>query len=303
MSAYYGTARDYFRKELLNAKYGISKIFETVGRRTEENPTSIVNDSASQKASIIKGQIAIGRSLCEHFTDLQEQILQEYNKNIDMQDYDMLKGIPYLFMYIKPLAQQIQEIIRRIPDFCNEKIKLIILIHIDILIKDYIRYLTIRNKYEYYRLETLMAKSITEQFDDGDASYCEFVRYKMSGKLFPTVIDFKEEYEITERGYYYRVLGLPPGSSQKEVTNAFRKLAVVYHPDKSHTTPYKGNNRKYMWKVVNEAYAILGLEKNTDKKHQYDNDGNEENWIKDVKGAFKNNCYDFGEYNPYKVIQ
>ena len=290
--------RDYFRKNLMEAKSRMSKIFEIVGDREEENPNSDVNDSASQKASSIKGQIKIGKSLCQHFTDLQEQMLQEYNQN-----YNFSKGIPYLFMYILELAQQIQEIIRHIPYFCNKNIKFDVLRIMDEIITHYRMYLLMRNEDEYYDIHENMSDSIAGQFDDGDASYCEFVKYIKSGKAFPKNIDFQEAYEITERDYYYRVLGLPPGSSQEEVKKAFRKLALVYHPDKSHTTHYKGNNCKYMWKVVNEAYAILGLEKNTNNKYKYDDSGNETNWIKDVKGAFKNKCYDFGEYNPYKVMQ
>jgi len=118
-----------------------------------------------------------------------------------------------------------------------------------------------------------------------------------------TNIDFKEEYEITEPGYYYRVLGLAPGSSQQEVRKAYRKKMLIYHPDRSFSDGYSPKNSAYMIKVVSQAKKVLGDENNTDKKERYDTYGNRNNWIKDVKGALKNKCYNLSAYNPYRVIQ
>jgi len=114
--------------------------------------------------------------------------------------------------------------------------------------------------------------------------------------------DFKEEYERTERGYFYRVLGLAPGSSQEAVRKAFNKKILIYHPDKSNRHGNSHEYNRYMFKVLMEAKKILGDTNSTKNKDEYDNYGNESNWIKDVKGVFENNCYDLGEYNPYKVM-
>jgi len=118
-----------------------------------------------------------------------------------------------------------------------------------------------------------------------------------------TKIEFKEEYEITEPGYYYRVLGLAPGSSQQEVRKAYRQKMLIYHPDRSFSAGYSPKNNAYMIKVVSQAKKVLGDENNTDKKQRYDVYGNKKNWIKDVKGALKNKCYNLSAYNPYRVIQ
>lgn len=62
---------------------------------------------------------------------------------------------------------------------------------------------------------------------------------------------------------YYKILGIPKGSSRDEVKKAFRKLAAKYHPDKK-----TGDEAKY--KEITEAYAVLGDEK---KKAEYDTYG------------------------------
>ena len=59
---------------------------------------------------------------------------------------------------------------------------------------------------------------------------------------------------------YYKILGVNRDASEEEVKKAFRKLAHVYHPDKS-----GGDEAKF--KEVSEAYTVLS-DKN--KRAQYD---------------------------------
>ena len=62
---------------------------------------------------------------------------------------------------------------------------------------------------------------------------------------------------------YYKILGVNRNASEEEVKKAFRKLAHVYHPDKS-----GGNEAKF--KEASEAYAVLSDKK---KRAQYDTFG------------------------------
>ena len=62
---------------------------------------------------------------------------------------------------------------------------------------------------------------------------------------------------------YYKILGVNKDASEEEIKKAFRKLAHVYHPDKS-----GGNEAKF--KEASEAYAVLSDKK---KRAQYDSFG------------------------------
>lgn len=69
---------------------------------------------------------------------------------------------------------------------------------------------------------------------------------------------------------YYAVLGVSKTASDKEIKNAYRKLAKQYHPDL-----YKGPDKKAVdekFKRINEAHEVLG---DKVKRAEYDRIGRE----------------------------
>ena len=58
---------------------------------------------------------------------------------------------------------------------------------------------------------------------------------------------------------YYKHLGLPRGAGDAEIKTAYRRLAVVYHPDK------QGDPIQFL--AINEAYGVLG---DPEKRRAYD---------------------------------
>lgn len=68
---------------------------------------------------------------------------------------------------------------------------------------------------------------------------------------------------------YYKILGLKRGASEKEIKQAFRKLARKYHPD---VNP-ENKKAEEKFKDINEAHEVLG---DTKKKAKYDQLGT--NW-------------------------
>lgn len=65
---------------------------------------------------------------------------------------------------------------------------------------------------------------------------------------------------------YYEVLGLSKGADEKEIKQAFRKLAKQYHPDLNPDN----KEAEAKFKEVNEAYEVLS---DPDKKAKYDQFG------------------------------
>lgn len=63
---------------------------------------------------------------------------------------------------------------------------------------------------------------------------------------------------------YYQILGLNKNASANDIKNAYRKLAMKYHPDKN-----KDNKQaQQKFKEISQAYEVLGDEQ---KRKQYDN--------------------------------
>ena len=67
---------------------------------------------------------------------------------------------------------------------------------------------------------------------------------------------------------YYDVLGVSRNATDKEIKQAYRKLAIKYHPDRN-----PGNNEaENKFKEAAEAYEVLS---NSDKKSRYDQFGHQ----------------------------
>lgn len=67
---------------------------------------------------------------------------------------------------------------------------------------------------------------------------------------------------------YYKILGLPKTATEKEIKNAYRKLARKYHPDLNPNS--KEAERKF--KEVNEANEVLSNAENRKKYDKYGKD-------------------------------
>jgi curved DNA-binding protein len=66
---------------------------------------------------------------------------------------------------------------------------------------------------------------------------------------------------------YYQILNVPREASDDDIKKAYRKLAMLWHPDKN---PGKEKMANEKFKEINEAYAVLG---NPEKRKQYDQFG------------------------------
>ncbi len=53
------------------------------------------------------------------------------------------------------------------------------------------------------------------------------------------------------------MLGVAKDASEKDIKNAYRKLALKWHPDKNNDSEEQRAHAEKMFKDVSEAYAIL----------------------------------------------
>jgi molecular chaperone DnaJ len=67
---------------------------------------------------------------------------------------------------------------------------------------------------------------------------------------------------MTEKRDYYEVLGVQRNASKDEIKDAYRKLAMQYHPDRN-----KASDAEEKFKEISEAYAVLS---DDEKRQQYD---------------------------------
>lgn len=67
---------------------------------------------------------------------------------------------------------------------------------------------------------------------------------------------------------FYEILGLKKTATLDEIKQAYRKLAMQYHPDRN-----KSPEAEEKFKEINEAYAVLS---NPEKRQQYDSYGPEQ---------------------------
>ncbi len=66
-----------------------------------------------------------------------------------------------------------------------------------------------------------------------------------------------------EQDDFYKILGIGQNAGDKEIKDAYRKLAFTFHPDRNEDNPHAAEKMK----KVNEAYAVLS---NPEKRRRYD---------------------------------
>lgn len=87
----------------------------------------------------------------------------------------------------------------------------------------------------------------------------------------------------------YSVLGVSKNATQAEIKNAYRKLAMKYHPDRN----LGDKNSEELFKKISAAYDVLGDET---KRRQYDAYGSTQDAYGQRQGAWNTGSEGYSQY-------
>eukprot|EP00960_Hanusia_phi_P035493 751748-Hanusia_phi.AAC.2 len=89
---------------------------------------------------------------------------------------------------------------------------------------------------------------------------------------------------------YYKVLGLTPSATDKEIRTAYKKLALQFHPDKQSGGGEAAGRAERQFKLLSEAYAVLYDEQ---KRKEYDRSRNQNTFENKDSSQSWNNSFHF----------
>jgi len=100
---------------------------------------------------------------------------------------------------------------------------------------------------------------------------------------------------MAEKRDYYTVLGVQKGASKEQIKDAYRKLALQYHPDRNKSPDAEGK-----FKEISESYAVLSDDNKRAEYDQYGHVGFDKMYNKEdiFRGADFNDVFqgvDFGD--------
>ncbi|XP_041373976.1 dnaJ homolog subfamily C member 7-like [Gigantopelta aegis] len=136
-------------------------------------------------------------------------------------------------------------------------------------IKDCSTAIELDNTYQKAYLRRAKCYMDTEQYEEAVRDYEKVFTIDKSRENKRLVQDAKRELKKSKRKDYYKILGVPKNATEDEMKKAYKKRALVHHPDRhSHDTPEVQKEEEKKFKEVGEAYGILTDSK---KRARYDN--------------------------------
>jgi len=125
-----------------------------------------------------------------------------------------------------------------------------------------------------------------EMYEEAVRDYEKVYKLDETSANHALLQEAKLELKKSKRKDYYKILGVGRSASEDEIKKAYRKRALVHHPDRHSNAPddiKKEQEKKF--KELGEAYSILSDPK---KKSRYD-------CGQDIENS--------GDYDPYNIFQ
>lgn len=107
-----------------------------------------------------------------------------------------------------------------------------------------------------------------EKYEECVADYEQALKMEKTFEIKNLLRDAKLQLKRSKRKDYYKILGIGKHASDDEIKKAYRKRALVHHPDRhSAATDAEKKEQEVKFKEIGEAYAILS---DPNKKARFD---------------------------------
>lgn len=108
-----------------------------------------------------------------------------------------------------------------------------------------------------------------ENFEECVKDYETALKMEKNAEIRRLLKDAKLALKKSKRKDYYKILGIDKRASDDEIKKAYRKRALVHHPDRhANANDEEKREQEKKFKEVGEAYAILSDQQ---KRDRYDN--------------------------------
>lgn len=129
--------------------------------------------------------------------------------------------------------------------------------------------LEINDKYMKPLLQRAKLHYSLENFEESVKDYEKALKYEKTMEIKNLLKDAKLQLKKSKRKDYYKILGVPKNATEDEIKKAYRKRALVHHPDRhANATEAEKKEQEKKFKEVGEAYTVLS---DANKKSRYDN--------------------------------
>lgn len=122
----------------------------------------------------------------------------------------------------------------------------------------------------YLKAILLRAKCHTdmENFEESVKDYETALKMEKTAEIRRLLKEAKLALKKSKRKDYYKILGIDKRASDDEIKKAYRKRALVHHPDRhANANEEEKREQEKKFKEVGEAYAVLS---DTTKRDRYD---------------------------------
>ncbi|XP_076459361.1 dnaJ homolog subfamily C member 7-like isoform X2 [Babylonia areolata] len=152
--------------------------------------------------------------------------------------------------------------------YCNRGTVCSKLNKLDQAIKDFTQAIDLDDSYVKAYLRRAKCYMDTEQYEEAVRDYEKIYKLQKSRDNKQLLRDAKAALKGSKRKDYYKILGVGRSATDDEIKKAYRKRALIHHPDRhAHASKEEQKKEEMKFKELSEAYSVLS---DCKKRAQYD---------------------------------